>query len=1241
MPLIKDLIRIPERVHQGDFVLKLTEGVGDAARTLRDYVVTPELARAFEQALGFVQSAVEGGQSKAAYLHGSFGAGKSHFMAVLHLLLQGHLTARALPELAASVAKHTWIEGRRFLLVPYHMVGAVDMESGVLGGYAEHVRRLHPDAPTPGFYRAEGLFRDAQQLRAKLGDSAFFAALNQGVAVDDGWGQWSGWTAESFEAAMREPPAAPERVRLVGELINTFFESYRSHAGHAESFVGFDTGLSILSQHAAALGYDGVILFLDELVLWLASRAADVGFISREGTKLVKLVEATAADRPIPLISFIARQRDLRELVGEHLSGAAGVQFTDVLRHWEARFHTITLEDRNLPAIAQKRILQPVSEAARAELMRAFDSTMKLGGGVIQTLQTAEADRELFAKVYPFSPALVQTLIAVSGALQRERTALKLMMQLLVDRREDLELGQLIPVGDLWDVIAAGDEPFSEAMRLHFDNAKRLYRQKLLPLLARQHELDVDDVQRGTADPVKLKLLRNSARLLKTLLLSALVPEVAALKALTPTRLAALNHGSVRTPIPGQEPQLVLRRLRDWASEVGEIKVGEEANPLISIQITGVDLEPILLAAETNDNDGNRRRLIRELLFGQLGLEDAGGLFVQHRFDWRNTPREVDVIYENVRLLADERLKGRADVWTLILDYPFDEGGRTPQDDLARIGDYRGGSTRTVVWLPSFLSPQALKDLGRLVILDHLLQGDRFEQHATALSQIDRIQARALATNQRDSLRVRLRSQLEVAYGINPEPRDAVSHRLEPDQQLRSLDPTFSPRPPVGATLAEALKDLTDQMYAHQYPAHPRFEMKIDPRLARRLWQELQPALESPDRRAQIADAAARRLVRSVVPALQLGETGENAVVLGTRWVEHFQQWMARERVQRPTVAQLRAWTDQPSPMGLPVELQDLLILCFAAQTSRQFTVRGGPVSVEIGKLPDHVELAEQALPSEAHWQGALRRAALLFGRVPPKVLNAANVAQLAAQLHADASARRPPLRELRDGLRRQLAEFGVGSTAPRLATLDSTQQLLDALALADEATRIATLADAELKTSEAAVTRVLGSVDALLKQLRGAPWSLFQSLKSIRDLRAEPARAVLVQLAEALGHDEHVQSLKDTLARLEPRALAVLASAGSETPPVPVPPSVVPPSGGADGDVLRPVVPVVGPAPVPASTQVPAPDEGLVTIESADRRTLSPQEALDVLAQLKSRLEADRDMQLSLSWQLLRRKPR
>ena len=75
--------------------------------------------------------------------------------------------------------------------------------------------------------------------------------------------------------------------------------------------------MAVISQHAQALGYDALILFLDELILWLASHAADLSFIHRETQKLVKLVESQNADRPIPLVSFVARQRDLRKLIGD------------------------------------------------------------------------------------------------------------------------------------------------------------------------------------------------------------------------------------------------------------------------------------------------------------------------------------------------------------------------------------------------------------------------------------------------------------------------------------------------------------------------------------------------------------------------------------------------------------------------------------------------------------------------------------------------------------------------------------------------------------------------------------------------------------------------------------------------------------------------------------------------------------------------------------------------------------
>ena len=85
--------------------------------TLRPYVVTPELARNFDDALDFIKGAIQSNSSKAAYLHGSFGSGKSHFMAVLHLLLQQNPSAKAKEGLAEVITRHNpWLEGKRFLL---------------------------------------------------------------------------------------------------------------------------------------------------------------------------------------------------------------------------------------------------------------------------------------------------------------------------------------------------------------------------------------------------------------------------------------------------------------------------------------------------------------------------------------------------------------------------------------------------------------------------------------------------------------------------------------------------------------------------------------------------------------------------------------------------------------------------------------------------------------------------------------------------------------------------------------------------------------------------------------------------------------------------------------------------------------------------------------------------------------------------------------------------------------------
>jgi len=256
--LISELIILPDRVRKGDFVLNLSKGVTEPDKTLEQYVVTPQLVANFDDALDFIHSPVDTVSSKACYLHGSFGSGKSHFMAVLYLLLQHCPAVRSHEKLAPVVARHSWVENRKFLLVPYHMIGARNMESAILGGYADFVMQHHPQASLPGVYLADKIFQDAQQHREWLGDEKFFEKLNQGQTGqgDSRRGKLAkGWDAARFESALTAPPASDERARLVGDLVQYIFPAYKGIAqGKDEAYVGLDEGLSIISAHAKSLG---------------------------------------------------------------------------------------------------------------------------------------------------------------------------------------------------------------------------------------------------------------------------------------------------------------------------------------------------------------------------------------------------------------------------------------------------------------------------------------------------------------------------------------------------------------------------------------------------------------------------------------------------------------------------------------------------------------------------------------------------------------------------------------------------------------------------------------------------------------------------------------------------------------------------------------------------------------------------------------------------------------------------
>jgi hypothetical protein len=1166
-PLLREFIEIPEAstISDSDFVLKLADGISDIETTLKEYVIPPRLVDNFDQALSLISTALASGASRAAYLHGSFGSGKSHFMAVLHALLSGNRVARGRDDFAPLLAKHdSWLAGRRFLLAPYHMIGAKSLEQRVLGGYVEHILRIRPDATIPQVHRTDAQLNQARQLREQLGDEAFIALL-PGCDEEDEWGE-RGWTTARLDAAFAAPPDDPARRELVHDLLSTWQQDFfRNALEDSEGFVSLDRGLTEIAGHAKDLGYDALVLFLDELILWLANSIGDEQFIAREIQKITNFVEGSDARRPIPVITFIARQRDLRELVGEQATGASELGFQDTLNLASGRFDLIKLEDRNLPEITRQRLLRRIGGdggPADEAIASAFEGITRVRTEVWDSLLGNDAgtgsDLESFRKTYPFSPTFLTTLVHMSSALQRQRTALKLMRQLLVDRRDDLRLGQVVPLGDLYDVLThGGDQPFTEQLKVEFDAAQRLYRRKFRPYLLDRYQLsdeDLESARRGreldAAQAARVRSFTGDDRLIKTLLLGALAPSVPALHHLTARKLSALNHGSISSPIPGGEIGQISRKLEEWAGRFTELHVETGDNAKVSIELVGVEVDSVLSTVMHFDTEPNRKTLIQRVLWEEMGITSTGQDCDQLHLVWRGSRRHVEVIFGNVR--DEEKLRDEVfhpyepSSWRLIIDYPWDEGTHTPSDDRARVEKLKGQfQARTVCWIPASLTTSRRNDLGRLVVLDSVLNGQRFATAAKHLSEDNRQRAHAALTNQRDTLLEAFRKILRQAYGVATKRAEDVLTTY--DEHLLSLTPGLTMTLPVGARFADAAENVADQMLRRQYPAHPdfdpdrKYEALRTPDL-RVVLEYVRRAVESPEGRTEV-DRKDRQTMRRIANPLQLGEMHEAAFVLGRHWVEHFHRRAAQEGIDGDVRGvDLRRWLDEPEPHGLDPVVAQLVLACFAEQTDRTWIRHGGVVTPqpELPAIDSELSLRTPERPDERDWQEARRRTMDLFGFLPPVLSRGRLVAMFVQDLSRQAQQYRKEAHRLVEVLEEHAAQLGLDLDAEsnRLRTARMAADLLDGLeSRRNNVEIVRQLARFDLGGPAERTGRSIRSAGDVVRALNAAAWDTFSIVADLGEPWSAEAVAVLGVLRQAACDDELTTPLGPALDRARSKA--------------------------------------------------------------------------------------------------------
>ncbi|SEU47431.1 BREX-2 system ATPase PglY [Nonomuraea wenchangensis] len=1283
-PLLKDVIDIKESISTSDFVLSLAEAVTPegAGHALKDYVVTDRLLKNFDEALRLIKSALDGRTSKAAYLHGSFGSGKSHFMAVLYALLSGNRAVRSRGEFDSLLTTHDWLEadGKRFLLVPYHMLGAKALEQRVLGGYVSHVKKLHPDAPIPQVYRTDSLFTDIRAMRARMGDAAVIGGLGSGgaeVDEDDEWGESFAWTPELLDAALSAEemhdgdtaldlvhPTTPAelRAKLVQDASTNLLPGFARNAAEDEhGFISLDAGLSVIAEHAKSLGYHGLILFMDELILWLATLIHDQKFVAREASKITNFVEGGDARRAIPVVSFIARQRDLRELVGEEVSGAAESSIQDTLNLASGRFDKITLEDRNLPQIAHARLLnaRPGKEAL---VDAAFEQTKRVGSQVWDTLLgsdsgTTGADEESFRLTYPFSPAFMDTLVHISSALQRSRTGLKLMGQLLAARRDDLRLGDLVPLGDLYPVIAdGGDKPFVDSLKVVFEAADKLYKTKLRPYLLTSYDVTEDDIERyqhrpgSITDPVlaqRCKSFVGDNRLICTLLLSALAPSVPALSDLTIRRLGALNHGSVTAPIPGSEVGIIKSKVAEWAARFPEIKeTGTGANVGVRLELSGVDVDSVIANANVNNNPGNRMALVKRLLAEELGVDRSDGRLGADdlSFVWRGSHRSVEVIFGNIADeddLPDHELQPQLDGrWRLVVDLPFDEGAYGPVDDVNRMRALRerqGEAALTVAWVPTHLSAQRFADFCRLLVIDKALADDhRFAtQYAGHLNADNRARAKGLLETQRAALVRQVKTAFKQAYGLAD--KKASDVELGFDDHLVALPDVGGLTVSFAKPMREAVRDIAGKLLAHQFPAHPDLDREgtgfaVKPADARTVFLHVRAAAEARDRRVEVPEKD-RKLMKRVAEPLELGQQKEAYFELSTRWADHFRRMAQTEGITGDlSLITLAGWTDKPDRRGLEPFLANLVVAAFAEMDDRVWVRGGVPLdpAPELSQIKPGDALRSQPLPDEGDWMEARWRYETIFGEKAPALRRGRMVNQFARQTVESARLYREPTAELVRRLEAHATFLSLDETDEkgRLSLARRACELLEKLAATGQG---AAGASGAKKTVETLARFDLGQVNAerygtsvkrahdVAQALATAAWDTLE----LAEGQGAEGQALLQVLRGTAQADQLTADLIDAL-DMTRREVTALIKRNQRPGPTPPPVVVVPPGGGADtvdlsGKSSHP--PVSGKEPEQGSGTVSPADPVPSGVRRSGRKQAKAAHADEAVAELRRQL--------------------
>lgn len=886
---IVDFLDLPERPDLDTFIARLDADEDQVRQNLRQFIVTDKMRDDLDGMLASVGDRVASGKDVGRFIYGSFGSGKSHLLTVLGKMLESDEQVYDLghPHLRWLRGQHAWLDAKKMLVVRLNMMGK---ESLVTALYDAFNQALPADVPPL-------TFTDDQRIFDLIdGDAKRMGGLEKLLqsAVEEG----------AFENVVGMPPNLPmpklldyvQRVRTTGSRkqrvgLAAALQTWRNHGGEPvrpqDLWVATKKGFELLARHAKDHGFDGIAWLVDELVIWI--REKDRATYIKQVNDLSAMVDHDAA-RALPFVVAVAVQMDIAETCPEDISEKG---FREQLGFISNRFQpALHLEEQDLFEVCAQRVLarRPgLDPAQRTAFNDAIDRELKKHELTLRGL-SGNLDPSLVKRLYPFQPALLRVLVDVTQGLSRNRTSMAVLYGLL-HNRADLEVGQFVPLGALWDILFTADNV--QALRR---NARSALAQRLADAAETWERLEGKVLAVGQDQGAKEGELEQLARsvLLCQLSEKPWFPDGRALKeAVTASTLLALNRSEVKALTERTGVSKVAKYFRTIQGAAPQVNVvGDPSDPHIEIKTTTVDLEKILAEARQRVGHPQRFAYVRQLLIEQLDMPLGTATLGKHKVNWRGTVRSGEVRVVNVRTLTyagrtNQFSQGDND-FLLLVDYPFDERpDRGRQDDIETLNNARSRSTHwTLAWLPNHFSPTEMEALNNAAAVELIRQDKRTYLQDYSPKEANEI-ARALETYQ-GGRRVELEEALRRLYFSEGE--------------VHSLKSVLDGVSLAGTDQRKALEHLAIHALDKRYPNHPVFTRRVGkPELIQVAEIVVQAAVtgKADDLRAQ-----QMALVDAVAVPLELVFRGASSVTtrrdgryLGPmlEWVNHRQRVEAHE----------------------------------------------------------------------------------------------------------------------------------------------------------------------------------------------------------------------------------------------------------------------------------------------------------------------------------------------------------